>query len=65
MIYSVNSSGKIEARDGKMVLVRSEADLPAAAGFGPSTIAYTAGFNNMWQLDESGTWQTITEESGS
>lgn len=29
----------------------------------PTTVAYTAGYKNMWQLDASGTWQTITEEA--
>lgn len=28
----------------------------------PTTVAYTAGYKNMWQLDAEGTWQTIIEE---
>ena len=28
----------------------------------PGTVAYTAGFGNMWQLDAEGNWQAIVEE---
>ena len=48
--------------DAKMVMVRSKADLDVIVGYRPGTIAYTAGFKNMWQLDASGEWQAIVEE---
>ena len=44
---------------GLAVMVESESDLDNLVGYPPTTIAYTAGFGNMWQLDADGTWQNI------
>ena len=44
---------------GLAVMVESSSDLTELTDYPPSTIAYTAGFGNMWQLDASGTWQSI------
>ena len=44
---------------GLSVMVESSSDLANLTGYPPTTIAYTAGFGNMWQLDADGTWQSI------
>ena len=41
------------------VMVTSESDLTNLSGYAPSTIAYTAGLNKVWQLDASGNWVSI------
>lgn len=43
------------------IMVADESEL-AELNVEPGTVAYTAGFGNMWQLDAEGTWQTIVEE---
>ena len=44
------------------VMVRNYSDLSGLTVYTPGTIAFTAGYNNMWQLDASGTWKVIVEE---
>ena len=44
---------------GLAVMVESSSDLANLKGYPPSSIAYTAGFGSMWQLDASGVWQSI------
>lgn len=44
---------------GLSVMVESQSDLASLTDYPPSTIAYTAGFGSMWQLDADGTWQSI------
>ena len=44
---------------GLAVMVESQSDLANLTDYPPSSIAYTAGFANMWQLDANGTWQSI------
>ena len=44
------------------ILVTSKADLDNLTGYKPGSVAYTAGFGNMWQLDANGEWQAIIEE---
>lgn len=56
------SGNLVKNDDAKMVMVRSKADFDVIGSYRPGTIAYTAGFKNMWQLDASGEWQTIVEE---
>ena len=54
-------------KDGKLykgnvadsVMIESESDLPGLIDLCPGSIAYTAGFQSMWQLDASGTWVPI------
>lgn len=60
--YVDGSGNLVKNDDAKMVMVRSKADLDLLEGYRPGTIAYTAGFKNMWQLDTGGEWQTIVEE---
>ena len=44
----------------KVVLISAESDLAVIKNnYEPGTIAYTAGFKKMWQLDESGTWVEV------
>ena len=42
------------------ILVGSSADLTLLTGYEPGSVAFTAGFANLWQLDASGTWQSMT-----
>lgn len=48
-----------------MVASKDDLDNITAADMPPTSIAYTAGMKNMWQLDASGTWQVIKEEEAS
>ena len=46
------------------VMITAESDLENLTGYEPSTIAFTAGYDNMWQLGADGEWHVIiTEES--
>lgn len=60
--YVDGNGNFVKNDDAKMVMVRSKADLDLIEGYRPGTIAHTAGFKNMWQLDAGGEWQTIVEE---
>ena len=45
------------------VMVGSSSDLSGLAGKVPvGSIAYTAGYGTMWQLDAAGSWQEIDAE---
>lgn len=46
----------------RSVLVRSQNDLSnlPSGMYLPGTIAYTAGFQAMWQLNASGSWVSMT-----
>ena len=44
---------------GLAVMVESSDDLANLTNYPPTTIAYTAGFGSMWQLDADGEWQSI------
>lgn len=41
------------------VMVSSSDDLSSLTGLMPGSIAYTAGFGSMWQLNASGSWVEI------
>lgn len=43
------------------IMVSSSSDL-SSLDCAPGTVAYTAGFGNMWQLAADGTWAPIVEE---
>ena len=60
--YVDGNGNLVKNDDAKMVMVRNKADLNILGSYRPGTIAYTAGFKNMWQLDSSSEWQTIVEE---
>ena len=64
-IGKVLASGKYDAiingeivqnLSDKTVLVTAETDLRNLTDYAAGTIAYTAGFQAMWQLDASGSW---------
>lgn len=58
----INTDGqKITPVPYESIMVSSQSDLSSLI-CEPGTVAYTAGFGNMWQLDAEGTWQTIVEE---
>lgn len=65
MIWTIKN-GKKELIYPNSVLVTGGSQLAqlAGQGFEPGTIAFTAGYKNMWQLDPSGSWQVIVEEEG-
>lgn len=42
-----------------IIMVESESDLSDLTGCIPGSIAYTAGFGSMWQLDADGVWQEV------
>ena len=44
------------------IMVTSADDLEGLTDFNPATIAYTAGFGNVWQLGADGEWVAIIEE---
>ena len=68
----VNTTGNMDyLKNGKIyknaptasVLVTAESDLEGlTAKYEPGTIAYTAGFVDMWQLSAAGEWVAIIEE---
>lgn len=60
--YVDGNGNLVKNDDAKMVMIRNKADLDMLGSYRPGTIAYTAGFKNMWQLDASSEWQTIVEE---
>ena len=43
----------------RCVMVGSENDLDDLDDYTPGSVAYTAGYSNMWQLDASGEWVSI------
>lgn len=55
---------QIAPKSSIMVASKSELDNITPADIPPTSIAYTAGFKNMWQLAADGTWETIIEEEG-
>ena len=42
-----------------LIMVEEESDLTDLSGAVPGSIAYTAGFGSMWQLDADGVWQEV------
>lgn len=43
----------------KSVMVASESDLDLLASYAPGTVAYTAGYENMWQKSIADEWVQI------
>ena len=41
------------------VMVESESDLENLTQYEAGSIAYTAGYGNVWQKDADGEWQSI------
>lgn len=51
------------AENLKSVMVNAETDLAEIKEmYKPGTIAYTAGFQQVWQLDASGEWVAVGGE---
>lgn len=42
--------------ESKSILVNTESELAGLTDCAPGTIAFTAGFADMWQLNTSGNW---------
>lgn len=58
-IDAVVSGNVVKDVAAPSVLVTAQADLSGLAGYPPGTIAYTAGFKNMWQLAANGSWVSL------
>lgn len=43
----------------KSVMVESSDDLTDLTGYSPGTIAFTTGFESVWQKSAAGTWTEI------
>ena len=61
MDYVQNDKVIVGANAGS-VMVTSESDLAQLEGYATGSIAYTAGFADMWQLNASGTWVALGGE---
>lgn len=60
----IDTDGKLHIHVKKPeVMVTAKSDLANLSGYEPSTIAYTAGLANVWQLAADGTWVAIVEEA--
>ena len=55
----VTANGLVKNVPAPSVLVTSESDLSELPDYPAGTIAYTAGFKAMWQLDSSGSWVSM------
>lgn len=55
----VTQDGLVQNVLAPSVLVTSEADLAGLPEYPAGTMAYTAGFKKMWQLDASGNWVSM------
>lgn len=64
MFWTV-SNGELVKHYPQSIMVANQTELNAldTTGIEPGTLAYTAGYANMWQLDSDGAWQTIVEEA--
>lgn len=49
----------INSSPGDIVMVETESDLDTLTGFGPDTLAYTPGFEAMWQKRVDGQWVPV------
>lgn len=59
-INDIVRNGKIYAGvSAPTVMVESESDLANLPTYPAGTMAYTAGFKALWQLDASGNWVSM------
>lgn len=42
------------------IMITGSSELSTLTGCEPGSVAFTAGFENMWQLNASGQWISIT-----
>lgn len=62
----IDTDGNLHIHVKKVeVMVTAKSDLDSLTGYPPTTIAYTAGLANVWQLAADGTWEAIVEEESS
>lgn len=65
LVYTVDDmeylkNGEIHRHSAaKSIMVQSESDLSNLVGYEPGSIAFTAGFAKIWQLDASNNWVQI------
>ena len=55
----VHGNTLIKDTPSPAVLVSAETDLANLPAYPAGTIAYTAGFQAMWQLDAAGEWVSV------
>ena len=53
--------GEPRQSDMLEVMVESESDLANLTDTCPGMIAFTAGYNHIWQMDADGTWVDMLE----
>lgn len=58
----VQGNNLVMGADARTVMVGSSADLAELADLTPGSIAYTAGFADMWQKNASGAWVPLGGE---
>ncbi len=51
--------GNIENATTIAMMVESESDLDHLTHLDPGSIAYTAGFQRIWQFSSDGTWVSV------
>lgn len=60
----VDAAGELHLNnESRAVMVTAESDLAQLDGYLPGAVAYTAGFGSMWQLDASGSWVSMSEDT--
>lgn len=60
----VDENGAIHVgAPSQAVLVRDETDLDLLTDYMPGTIAYTAGYVDMWMLTNAGSWVRFAGEA--
>ncbi len=47
--------------EARAVCVTGENDLAQLTGYSPGSIAFTAGYRNIWQLGADGTWVDLLQ----
>ena len=58
----VQNGQVVVGANASSVMVTSQSDLAQLEGYVPGSIAFTAGYVNMWQLAANGTWVELGGE---
>ena len=63
MISVANSAGELTLSADSVVQIEAKGDQTKLKNVPIGTVAYTAGFGNMYQLKNKGLWAIIVEET--
>lgn len=56
----IDSNGDIHQNvQAANVMVKAQDDLASLTDYEPGTVAFTAGFKNVWQKKADGTWESL------